>query len=113
MRVPPLILVACAGLAASGAASGATTQPPMGAFDGAYYTCDQGQAFQISYDSKKAEDAKVTTSADDATYQLKRVPDAAGADFSNGSVKVSVSGDAAQLQGTPSPFTDCKLKNTI
>jgi membrane-bound inhibitor of C-type lysozyme len=112
MRVAPLIVVFSGGLLAAVAASADPAQPPMGQFDGAYYTCDQGQAFQISYDSRKAKKATLTTSNNNHRYKLDRVNGAAGPRFSNGSVNISVVGEGAQVQGTVIPLTGCKLKNT-
>lgn len=112
MRLKTLALAVAAGGLSSAAALAASTQPPMGQFLGAYYTCDQGQAFEISYDSANPKGATVTTSNNDARYMLKRVAGAAGPQFSNGAVSISVTGDNAQVQGTAIKLTDCKLKNT-
>ena len=89
MRFIPATLIVLAGLLSS-AASAASAQPPMGDFLGAFYTCDQGQAFQISYDSKSPTAATITTSNNNARYELKRRAGAAGSQFSNGTVSVSV-----------------------
>jgi hypothetical protein len=110
VKLATVVLVVSAGLATSSAA--ASTQPPMGQFLGAYYTCDQGGSFEISYDSKSPKVATITTSNNDHRYQLKRVAGATGPQFSNGTVNVSVSADGAQVQGTTVSLTDCKLKNT-
>jgi membrane-bound inhibitor of C-type lysozyme len=117
MRLKTLVLAVAAGWLSSAAASAApapaaSTQPPMGQFLGAYYTCDQGQAFEISYDSATPKGATVTTSNNDARYMLKRVAGAAGPQFSNGPVSISVTGNDARVQGTAIKLTDCKLKNT-
>jgi hypothetical protein len=112
MRLKTLVLAVAAGWLSSAAASAASTQPPMGQFLGAYYTCDQGQAFEMSYDAKSPTDAAITTSNNNHRYQLKRVAGAASPQFSNGAVTVSVSANGAQVQGTTVSLTDCKLKNT-
>jgi membrane-bound inhibitor of C-type lysozyme len=106
--------MASAGLLSSAlAASAATVQPPMGDFDAAYYSCDQGQGFQISYDSKSPASATVTTSDNNARHQLKRVSAASGPEFSDGTVTVSVTSQGAQVKGTQVALTGCKLKNTV
>jgi len=115
MKAATLVLAASAGMiwsAATSDASAAPAQPPMGQFLGAYYTCDQGHAFQVSYNSTAPTVATVTTSNHNARYQLKRVDAGGGPQFSNGSVSVAVSGDTAQVQGTAISLTGCKLKNT-
>ncbi len=112
MKVATLVLAASAGLAGSTAVAAPATQPPMGQFNGAYYTCDQGQAFAVSYDSSNPKTATVTTSNNNKRYQLKRVAGSAGDEFSNGAVDVSLSGDTAQVRGTALTLSGCKLKNT-
>ena len=113
MRYATLVLVVSAGLISSVAApSAAATRPPMGNFLGAYYACDQGQGFAISYDSKDANTATVTTSNNNTRHQLKRVSSAQAPEFSGGGVTISLAGDAAQVQGTGVALNGCKLKTT-
>ncbi len=100
------VLVIAAGSAA------ASAQPPMGQFDGAFYTCDQGQAFQIGYDSRSPTKATLTTSNNNARYALKRADGAGGPQFSNGTVNITLVGDQATVAGTALKLTGCKLKNT-
>ena len=115
VRVASVVFAVSAALfsaAAAPAPPAAAAQPPMGQFDGAFYTCDQSQAFQVSYDSKTPKAVTLTTSNNNRQYHLKRVAGAGGAQFSDGAVNVSVSGDGANVQGTEIKLTDCKLKNT-
>jgi membrane-bound inhibitor of C-type lysozyme len=111
MKVALALLAASVGLLTSGLAT-AAMQPPMGTFEGAFYTCDEGQAFQVSYDSKDPKSAKVTTSNQNKQYDLKRVAAPDSAKFSNGTVNVSVFGEGAKVEGTEIKLTGCKLKNT-
>lgn len=113
MRNATLVIMASAGLLSSAlAASAAGIQPPMGDFDGAFYACDQGRGFQISYDAKDAKTATVTTSDNNAEHQLKRVSSTQGPEFSDGTMTVDVSGQGAQVQGARIALTGCKLKTT-
>ncbi len=113
MKGSSLISIAAAVAAASGTALAASAEPPMGQFNGAFYACDQGQAFQLSYDAPAAKIATLTTSNNNHRYNLKRVSSSAGPQFSDGTVSVSISGEGATVQGTQLKLTGCKLKNTV
>jgi hypothetical protein len=111
MKGVALVLLMSAGGVLSPVIAAAAAQPPMGQFDGAYYTCDDGQAFQIAYDSKTPKAATLTTSNNNARYALKRQAGEAAA-FSNGPVSVSLTDETATVAGTQLKLTGCKLKTT-
>src|SRR3569623_531581 len=111
MKGAALVLIMSAGVIVAPAIAAAADQPPMGQFNAAYYTCDEGQAFQISYDSKSPKKATITTSNNNARYKLKRQSGDAAA-FSDGTGSVSLTGQAATVAGTQLKLTGCKLKNT-
>ncbi len=110
MKAWSLLLAMSAGVLASSAAMAASVQPPMGQFESAFYTCAQGQAFQMSYDSTRPKAATLTTSNNSHQYQLKRADAADAARFSNGTVSVSLTGKAATVEGTTIKLTGCTLK---
>jgi membrane-bound inhibitor of C-type lysozyme len=70
------------------------TQPPMGAFSDAFYTCDGGGAFNMSYDSNTPTQATMTTSDNNDQHLLKRTSVASGAEFSGGGVTFWTDGKA-------------------
>jgi hypothetical protein len=88
------------------------TLPPMNNFDFAFYTCEGGQAFQMSYDSDKATTAKLTTSNGNSQYSLTRTPVANGVQFSGQDVTFWTDGSVVVLKGTKIPFNNCKLKSS-
>jgi membrane-bound inhibitor of C-type lysozyme len=88
----------------------AATQPPMNNFNEAYYTCDAGGAFLISYDSNKPKAATMTTSNNSKHYKLKRTSVADGVQFSNEKVKFWTDGKAVTVEGTEIPLQNCTTK---
>jgi membrane-bound inhibitor of C-type lysozyme len=83
----------------------------MNQFSQAFYRCDNGGAFMMSYDgSEEPQDAKMTTSNDNKSYQLKRAPAASGVQFSGGKVTFWTDGKAVRVEGTQTAFHNCKTK---
>lgn len=82
----------------------------MNNFNFAFYTCADGGAFQVSYDSTTPTTATVTTSHNNKQYVLTRTSAGAGVRFAKGAVKFQPSGRTALIQGTRAPLTGCKLK---
>ncbi|WP_293371882.1 MliC family protein [Phenylobacterium sp.] len=82
----------------------------MNSFNEAYYTCDNGAAFAVSYDSSQPTNVTMTTSNDNNRHLLKRTPVTTGAEFASGGIKFWTDGQTVVVDGTQTPFRDCKLK---
>ena len=100
-----------AGLVAAPTMAASSMQPPMNEFNEAFYTCDNGGAFLISYDSDKPESATMTTSNNNKKYILKRMPVATGVQFSGDAAKFWTDGKIVTVDGTESSFMNCKVKS--
>lgn len=85
-------------------------QPPMNSFNSAFYTCSEGGAFSVSYNSERPTEATITTSNNNHKYDLKRTQVAGGVQFSNDTVKFWTDGKAVVLEGTAMPYRECKIK---
>jgi membrane-bound inhibitor of C-type lysozyme len=86
----------------------ADVQPPMNQFSQAFYRCDSGEAFMMTYGSDAPQQAQMTTSNDNKTYRLKRTPVGAGVEFSGGPVRFWTDGSDVRVEGTQLPFRNCK-----
>jgi membrane-bound inhibitor of C-type lysozyme len=87
-------------------------RPPMNEFKFAFYTCDSGSSFQISYDSDAPTEATLTTSNNNKQYHLKRAPVANGVQFSGENVTFWTDGSTIIVKGADTPFNNCKLKSS-
>lgn len=107
--------IACAGLslslvAGSGLAQPSPMQPPMNAFDQAFYRCDGGEAFMISYDSEQPATAEMTTNSDSRRYALKRTTAPTGVAFSGEGARFWTDGKTVVVEGAKAAFHNCKIK---
>jgi membrane-bound inhibitor of C-type lysozyme len=87
-------------------------QPPMNDFNFAFYTCENGGAFQISYNSESPTEATLTTSNNNKQYPLKRMDVSNGVQFSNQNVSFWTDGNSTIVKGTEIPLNNCKLKSS-
>jgi membrane-bound inhibitor of C-type lysozyme len=108
------VTILCAAL---GAASIATpvlaappVQPPMNDFSQAFYKCDGGDAFMMSYDSDKPESAKMRTNDDNKLHVLKRTPSASGVQFAGDNISFWTDGKTVVVKGAAEAFRNCKTK---
>lgn len=99
-------------LAWSDAMAAKSMTPPMDDFNNAFYTCDAGGAFLISYDSDKPESASLTTSNNSKRYELKRTPVETGAQFSGETVKFWTDGTTVTVVGTEVALLNCVRKTS-
>lgn len=99
-----------AGACASVSLAASPSQPPMDQFNNAYYTCDAGAAFAMSYDSKKPTSVVMTTSNNNKRHSLKRTPVANGVEFSGDAVKFWTDGNKVVVEGTQLPLTNGSTK---
>ena len=112
MKLFSLTLVALATTAIAAPAFAKPAQPPMNSFNFAFYTCDNGNAFQISYDSDTPSQATLTTSNNNKQYQLKRTDVSNGIQFSNQDVRFWTDGKDTVITGTGIPLNNCKMKTS-
>jgi membrane-bound inhibitor of C-type lysozyme len=98
------------GLAAGPAAAQAPMQPPMNDFNQAFYRCEGGGAFMMSYDSEQPTTADMAANDDAKHHALKRTPAPSGVQFTGGGVKFWTDGKSVVVEGTKSPFKNCKMK---
>lgn len=98
------------GCMATAAAAAAPMQPPMNGFDFAFYTCDDGRAFQISYDSDTPTSATMTTSDNNRQYALTRTHAPEGVQFSNGAARFWTDGRKVVVEGTANRLENCRRK---
>lgn len=94
------------------ASAASPKQPPMNNFDFAYYTCADGGAFQMSYDSSTPKTATLTTSNNNRRYELERTPVDQGAQFAKGPIKFWTDGKSVVVDGTQVAFRKCKLTSS-
>jgi hypothetical protein len=103
--------VFAAGLAMSPATATTTGQPPMNDFDEAFYNCDDGVSFMLTYDDNPATKASMTTNTGGGRkYQLTRGATDTGAQFEGEGVRFWTDGKTVRVEGTAKPFRNCKLK---
>ena len=102
-------------VAAQPAANAATPapagmKPPMNDFNQAFYRCDNGGAFSISYDSDTPATAEITTNDDNKPHALKRTPSPSGAQFTGGAARFWTDGKTVVVEGPKAAFKNCKMK---
>jgi hypothetical protein len=102
-----LVTLTLSGLATVAAAA-PKMQPPMNSFDFAFYTCDAGGAFQITYDSDTPTSATLTTNDHNKQYTLMRRPIAEGVQFANGEARFWTDGKKVVVDGTRPSLANCK-----
>jgi len=108
MGVGMLAGSAAAQPAAAPAAGG--MKPPMNDFNQAFYRCDGGGAFSMSYDSDDPQKAEMTTNDDNRPHELKRTPSSSGVQFSAGAMRFWTDGKTVVAEGTKTAFKNCKMK---
>jgi len=83
-------------------------QPPMNAFYQAFYRCDGGEAFMMSYDSEQPATAEMVTNSDRRTYQLKRTEAPKGVQFAGGAAKFWTDGKSVVAESAKAALKNCK-----
>jgi hypothetical protein len=98
----------------AGAAAGqpAPMKPPMNDFDQAFYRCDGGEAFMMTYDADEPTKAEMVTNSDQRHYQLKRGEAKAGVQFSGGGAKFWTDGKSVVGETPKGAFKNCKIKSS-
>lgn len=112
MNTLPMVGAAlAAGVVWAYAATAQAMQPPMNNFNDAFYTCENGAAFMISYDSDRPASATMTTSNDNKQYVLKRDTVSDGVQFSGDAAKFWTDGKKVRIEGAQTLLLDCQLKS--
>jgi hypothetical protein len=101
--------VALALIAGPAQSQPAPVQPPMNDFDQAFYRCDGGEAFMMSYDSEHPGTAEMVTNSDQRHYQLKRAEPKTGVEFTGAGVRFWTDGKTASGETPKSPLKNCKM----
>jgi membrane-bound inhibitor of C-type lysozyme len=88
----------------------AQPQPPMNDFYQAFYRCDGGAAFSLTYDSDQP--TKVELAANDGTkpVELKRATSASGFEFAAGAAKFWTDGKTVKAEDPKGALNNCKIK---
>lgn len=110
--VSSLWLVAASALAqpAPTAPAAGVMQPPMNDFTQAFYKCDGGLNFMMSYDGDQPTTAEMATNDDGKHYALKRTASQNGVQFAGGGARFWTDGKSVVVEGTKSAFKNCKTK---
>jgi membrane-bound inhibitor of C-type lysozyme len=85
-------------------------QPPMNDFNQAFYRCEGGGAFMMSYDSDQPTTAEMAANDDNKHHALKRTPSPSGVQFTGGGVKFWTDHKTVIVEGTKTAFKNCKTK---
>lgn len=103
----------CAGLALGStlttSAGAAPMQPPMNDFAQAFYKCDGGDAFMMSYDAEDAKTATLAGNHDNKRHELKRMPSDSGVQYAGDHITFWTDGKAVRIDGAIA-FKNCKMK---
>src|SRR5258708_3171894 len=97
-------------LAGPAMAQPAPMQPPMNDFDQAFYRCDGGEAFMMTYDSEQPQKAELISNSDNRHYELKRTQPANGVGFAAGPAKFWTDGKTATVETPKGAYKNCKTK---
>ncbi len=108
------ILIVCAGFvlgfSATPTSADTPAQPPMNEFDQAFYTCESGASFMMTYDSEQPTKVEMTTNSDNKRYDLKRTESATGVEFKGPAARFWTDGKSVVVEGTAAHFKSCKKK---
>jgi membrane-bound inhibitor of C-type lysozyme len=104
--------VALALVAGQALSQPAPMQPPMNDFDQAFYRCDGGEAFMMTYDDEHPTQAEMVTNSDQRHYKLKRAEAKSGVEFSGGGAKFWTDGKTVSGETPKAAFKNCKIKTS-
>jgi membrane-bound inhibitor of C-type lysozyme len=95
---------------ASQGAAPAVFQPPMNDFNQAFYRCDAGGAFMMSYNADNPAKAEMAANDGAKPHELKRVPSKDGAEYAGGGVRFWTDGKSVVVDDAKAAFKNCKMK---
>jgi hypothetical protein len=107
------VRVVCAviALGVGGSPALAQTGPmkvPMNDFNQAFYRCEAGGSFMMSYDADDPAKAEMAGNDGAKPHELKRVPTSNAVEFTGGGVKFWTDGKTVVVEGAKAPFKNCK-----
>jgi membrane-bound inhibitor of C-type lysozyme len=110
MRSISLLCLALALGSISGAVLAAPPmQPPMNDFNQAFYRCDNGDAFMMSYDAEDAKTATLAGNHDNKRRELKRTASDSGVQYAGDHLTFWTDGKTVRVEGALA-FKNCKMK---
>ena len=104
-----LSMVFALGPISAAAIAAEPAQPPMNDFSQAFYKCDGGDAFMMSYDAEDAKTATLTGNHDNKRRELKRSPSDSGFLYKGDQVTFWTDGKSVRVEGAVA-FKNCKMK---
>ena len=112
MKTVPILCVALAisAITTTLTLADPSPKPPMNDFGQAFYKCDEGAAFMMSYDQDDPSKASMTTSSGNKRYDLKRTTSPNGAEYAGSKVSFWTDGKSVVVKGTVVAFKNCKTK---
>ena len=106
------VLAALISAAGPALAQPAPMRPPMNDFDQAFYRCDGGEAFMMTYDADQPTKAEMVTNSDQKHYELKRNDGANGVTFAGAGAKFWTDGKTVSGETPKAAFKNCKIKTS-
>lgn len=88
----------------------AQMKPPMNDFGQAFYRCDAGGSFMMSYDGDDPAKAELSGNDGAKPHELKRAQAKDGVEYTGGGVRFWTDGKTVVVDGTKAPFKNCKMK---
>jgi len=81
----------------------------MNDFNQAFYRCDGGDAFMMSYSADDVKIATLTGNHDNKRRELKRAPSDSGVQYKGDQITFWTDGKTAHVDGAVA-FKNCKMK---
>jgi membrane-bound inhibitor of C-type lysozyme len=103
-------LAAGSALAQPPPAPAAGAQPPMNDFYQAFYRCDGGGAFSLTYDSDQPTKVELAANDGSKPVELKRATTASGFEFTAGGSKFWTDGKSVKVEDAKGALNNCKMK---
>ena len=85
-------------------------QPPMNDFYQAFYQCDGGGTFMMSYDSETPAKAEMIPNSDRRKYDLTRITAPTGVAFAGAGARFWTDGKTVVAEAAKASFHNCRIK---
>ena len=112
MKILPTVFASALGLAVGPALADPAPQPqpPMNDFYQAFYRCDGGAAFSLTYDSDQPTKVELAANDGSKPVELKRETAGAGFGFAAGAAKFWTDGKTVKAEDPKGALNNCKMK---
>ena len=112
MKILPTVFASVLSLAAGTAFADPAPQPqpPMNDFYQAFYHCDGGGAFSLTYDSDQPTKVELAANDGSKPVELKRETSASGFEFTGGAAKFWTDGKTVKVESGKGALNNCKMK---